>query len=139
MVFNDNPALRTGVRPLGPQYRLSVARHRGRLGLVPYWCSSRKPAYQFILSGRHGIKTPKDLEGKRLGALPTDGAHGLGAGTSQEPPRVDITMRWLEYQAIFLSMTRRQILSPAKRIDPVDVLIRGEADAIVRIFRTRNV
>jgi hypothetical protein len=71
MVFNDNPALRTGefgLWDLNIGYFLPAIEAGWELVALPVFVK-RKPAYQFIFCRLdRGIKTLKDLETKRVGS-----------------------------------------------------------------------
>ena len=137
MVFNDNPALRTGefgLWDLNIGYLLPAIEAEWELVALPVFVK-RKPAYQFIFCRvDRSIKTPKDLEGKRVGSTSYRTALTVWArGLLKNRHGVDITkMRWLAVPGHFpIYDEKTEIESPAKRIDPVDVLIRGEVDAII--------
>ena len=137
MVFKDNAALRTGefgLWDLNIGYLLPAIEAGRELVALPVFVK-RKPAYQFIFCrADRGIKTPKNLEGKRVGSTSYRTALTVWArGLLKNRHGVDITkMRWLAVPGHFpIYDERTEIESPAKRIDPVDVLIKGEVDAII--------
>ncbi len=89
MVFNDNLALRTGefgVWDLNIGYFLPAIEAGWELVALPVFVK-RKRAYQFIFCRLdRGIKTPKDLEAKRVGSTSYHGSNRLGVGLLKNRP-----------------------------------------------------
>lgn len=137
MVFSDNPALRTGdfgLWDLNIGYLPPAVEAGWEIVTLPVFIK-RKPAYQFIFCRTdRGIRSPRDLEGKRIGSTSYRTALTVWLrGLLKNRHGVEITrMRWLAARGHFpIYDEQTPIDDPGGRIDPVDLLIKGEVDAIM--------
>ena len=137
MVFEENLLLKQGdfgLWDLNIGYLLPAIEAGWELIALPVF-AKRKSAYQFIFCrSDRGIKSPKDLEGKRIGSTSYRTALTVWVrGLLQHRHRVEIgTLRWLAARGYFpIHDEKAQIESPGGRINPVDLLIKGEVDAII--------
>ncbi len=139
MAFSDIPQLREGnfgLWDLNLGYLLPAIEAGWQLRALPVF-TKRKPAYQFIFCrAGAGIRSPKELEGKRVGARNYRTALTVWVrGLLQEFHGLDLsTLRWLTWAddafPVYDSTTSiSRTANPQK--SPVDALLDGDIDVLV--------
>lgn len=138
MVFNDDPVLREGnfgLVDLNVGYLLPAIDAGWEITALPVF-SKRKPCYQYVFVRSDVIKSPKDLEGKRIGtrSYPT-GLTTWNQGLLEERYGVDHRkLHWRAAMPKFFPIHDNKTdisfdLDPKKSMS--QVLFDGDVDAII--------